>query len=193
MTIYIFTGRFQPIHNGHVHFVESFIEAHPRDRFMLAVIRDCLQPELVSSFDVVGNVHFQEERNPYSASQVLEMVSAVFQNRLPGKVLTTLLPRPSSHIWQIIDSLFVAEERVWIFPARQGDEQRKWEDAKANFYQSRGERILYVPSDGLASSTEIRQLLDRKDYRQLSDMVPPEILPLLQEYDSHTLNTKAPN
>ena len=185
MSVYIFTGRFQPVHNGHVSFIENFIDNYPNDKFILAIIRDCLKSELASDFDIIGNTNFQNEKNPFSSSQVLEMISTVFHSRLPGKVLTTLLPRPSDLIWQVIDSLFFNEERIWIFPSPEDPEQRKWEDQKAKFYESKGEKIIRIPVSKSVSSTEIRDCIDKKDYEELACKLPVEIIPLIRKYETH--------
>lgn len=169
----IYTGRFQPVHNGHISLIKNLRELYPEETICVAIIKN-VPIESNDEFDKSVDSMMAEERNPYDAEVVLDMVTKVIQNRFPKNVVVTLMPRASSSNWSTITSLFDCD-RTWVFTENQNSVD-EWEKKKFDFYTQQGERTIRLKIKKDVEGTKIRELLKKKDVEGLKKLVPSEIL-----------------
>lgn len=174
---YIYPGRFQPFHNDHLKVIDTFMNENPDTLLILAVVRNFDKKEKKDAFDILSEDNFLPERNPFSTNDVLRMVSAVARRRYPGRLVTTLLPRPSCGIaWEVIKSMF-SEERIWIVPKREED----WDESKSNFFSTVGDKVLRIPSQRKINGKIIREYLSTNNTVAIKEAVPIEVWSIIEE------------
>jgi len=124
--MYIFAGRFQPFHNGHLEVLRQLCQkVGPEDTIVLAVVAPFQSQDIKDkAFLEASEEHHKPERNPWDVSVVLSAVSHVALTEGYGKrILTTLLPRPE-YGWETIVKWFPGE-RIWVIPLAQEDFDEK--------------------------------------------------------------------
>ena len=139
----IYTGRFQPFHNGHLSLIKTLRSSFPTEIICIAVIKDVPLQNKKDEFDELVDQQLRVSKNPFSSDVVLKLIDEVLQQEKLYNVVTTLMPRASKETWQIINALFDCK-RIWAFThnSLQPDE---WEEEKAEFYSSMGESIIRIP------------------------------------------------
>jgi cytidyltransferase-like protein len=176
--MYIFSGRFQPIHNGHIDLVSNFLQNYPNDKLIIAIVRNYQIIGKNKLFDKQSEENFSAEKNPFCGQETLEMVSAAL-TKFEDRVMTTFIPRPSFETWKIIQSFFDSE-RTWIVPIIDS-EFGEWENNKASFFNEQGDKVLRIFIDKNISSTDIRQLIENKNFDRLNLLIPKEAMVVIQE------------
>lgn len=169
----IFTGRFQPFHNGHLGLVDRLLESYPHETICLAIIKD-FKVSTNTTFDLLANTALSKERSLFSAEASLKLIQKVIKTRNYENVITTLMPRASDESWHIIDSMFDSK-RVWVFTKRI-DGVDAWEEAKMKYYRSKGEKTIMIPVSKDLSGTDIRDSIKCNNMRHLKHTIPNEIL-----------------
>ena len=128
-------------------------------------------------FDIISEDNFLPDRNPFSVTNVLSMISAIAQKHYPNRILTTLLPRPSIYTWDIIKAL-LPEKRIWIIHKR----GEKWDEDKAKFFIQMGDDVLRIPCQRYSNGKIIRELLSKNEISSIREFVPVEIFYILEDY-----------
>lgn len=175
----IYTGRFQPFHNGHLSLIKTLRSSFPTEIICIAVIKDVPLQNKKDEFDELVDQQLRVSKNPFSSDVVLKLIDEVLQQEKLYNVVTTLMPRASKETWQIINALFDCK-RIWAFThnSLQPDE---WEEKKAEFYSSMGESIIRIPIKKEINGTDIRASMNNCDYAILASLVPSPILNFLIE------------
>jgi len=143
MKYYIFSGRFQPFHNGHMQILKSLLRiVKENDVIVLAISTQAFSDtEKNSEFTNITNEHYQEERNPWNYLIVLEAINTIIQHlNSDNRILSTLIPRPDLGLEQI--KLWFPSNRVWIIP--KGEEN--FDDLKEKFFLNQGDDVLHNDS-----------------------------------------------
>lgn len=177
----IFTGRFQPFHNGHLSIINKLCELYPYETICVAIIKDAPLKEAKSEFDREVDIKLSKDRNPFKTDITLKLVTEILRNIKYDNVVTTLMPRASMETWNYITSLFDCD-RIWIF-TQNTTGQDNWEDIKCKFYESRGEKVIRIPIEKKIDGTTIRHAIKMREYDKLNKMVPKEILDYIKEHD----------
>jgi len=174
---YIFPGRFQPFHNDHLRVIDTFMNLNPNAILILAVVQNFIDEKIEDDFDKISEEHFLPERNPFDSIQVLSMVGALARHSFPGRIVTTLIPRPSSGTaWKLIQAMFPGK-RIWLIQKR----EEEWDENKANFFSKMGDEVLKIPCPRSTNGRIIREYLATDNMSAVKALVPPEVLSVIEE------------
>ena len=164
MHYYIFKGRFQPFHYGHLQIVEKSIALlKNNDVLVLAAMCsfDCSLEIVDETFSKKAAEHRLPERNPWGSLIALEAISEISkQYSNCCKIITTLMPYPNL-AWPIVKNWFPLN-RVWIIP----EAGERFDEDKAIFYKKQGERVIRITDDSKISGRELREYYNNKDMKQ---------------------------
>lgn len=177
----IYTGRFQPLHNGHLSLIKQLRQEYPGETLCIAVIKD-IPLEEKTEFDKTVDGMLSQDRNPFNTEITLSLIDKVLKAEGIDKIVVTIMPRASLTTWGIIKALFDCE-RIWIFTKNQITFD-DWEDKKAAFYQSMGDKVIRIPIEKNVEGSLIRQAIKDRDYDTLATMVPKEVLNYIIEHSS---------
>lgn len=169
MKYYIFSGRFQPFHNGHMQILKSLLRiVKENDVIVLAISTQAFSDtEKNSEFTNITNEHYQEERNPWNYLIVLEAINTIIQHlNSDNRILSTLIPRPDLGLEQI--KLWFPSNRVWIIP--KGEEN--FDDLKEKFFLNQGEDVLRISDMSKISGWELRKFYYVKDVHSFNKFIP---------------------
>ena len=169
----IYTGRFQPIHKGHLSLIKHLRTEYPNQTLCIAVIKHILLEEK-TEFDRTSADILSLERNPFNTEITLSLINKALQAEGIDNTVVTLMPRASSATWDIIKALFDCE-RIWIFTKNQlcPDD---WEDKKSAFFQSMGDKVIRISIDKAISGSDIRKLILDRDYDKLQLYLHPSTI-----------------
>lgn len=170
----IFTGRFQPFHNGHLNIIEYLRKKFPNEIICVAIIKDYPFLGEKSDFDKRVDIELAKKTDEFDAEKALHIITKVLKNRRYENVVVTLMPRASRESWKVIESLFDCN-RTWVFTDNQ-QRPDPWEELKSNFYVSMNENILLVPIEKTINGTDIRIRLQNRDYEMLREFLPEEVI-----------------
>ncbi len=179
--MFIFTGRFQPFHNGHLNIVEYLSKKYPNEIICVAIIKDYPFLGEKNDFDKRVDIELAKKSDALDAAKTLHIITKVLQNRGYENAVVTLMPRASVESWKVIESLFDCN-RVWVFTDDQ-QQSDSWEELKSNFYISMNEDILLVPIKKNVNGMNIRMKLQNKDYEILREFLPEEIIDFYKKYE----------
>jgi len=124
----IFTGRFQPFHNGHISFIKQLRSEFSNQLLCVAIIKD-VPLSTKNEFDKTVDDKLTPDRNPFNAEITLSLINQVLKDEGIDNAIVTLMPRASEATWDIIKTLFDCD-RTWVFTQNQVDVD-DWEDKKA--------------------------------------------------------------
>lgn len=174
--MFIYTGRFQPFHNGHLSIVIRLHELYPDETICIAVIKNYAFCKEKTDFDRRVDLELSKDDKRFNAEKTLSVITKIIKNRNLENVVTTLMPRASIESWPTIDCLFDCK-RTWVFTENLNAPD-DWEKIKMNFYQSMGEKIILIPIEKSINGSDIRQHLQMADYSSLSKLIPEEAVQL---------------
>lgn len=170
----IYTGRFQPFHNGHLSILIRLHEMYPNEVICVAIIKDYAFYKEKNAFDRRVDAELLKNDYRFNAEKTLSVITKIIKNRDLDNVVTTLMPRASNESWTTIKYLFDCK-RTWVFTENL-NEPDEWENIKLNFYKSMGEDIIQIPINKSINGTDIRQYLQEGDYSSLSKYLPSEVV-----------------
>jgi hypothetical protein len=156
----IWEGRFQPIHRGHIAYVELLLERCEQlwifvvenETSTSAGVRELPVPDFTAEVDG----HHGEEKNPLPFWLRYRLVVETLRARFgPAVPITVWGGRRLDLMWDFY-ARALPPERVFLTPARDS-----FEDAKARAWAQLGERVERVDVSGLPpiSATELRARL----------------------------------
>lgn len=166
----IFTGRFQPFHNGHLSIIEYLHKNFPNEIICIAIIKDYPFTGKKTEFDRKVDIEIAKRDPRLNAETTLRLINQTLHHAGYNQVVTTLMPRASTESWGVIENLFDCD-RTWVFT----DDQQgydTWEKTKCSFYTSLGEKIILVPINKNINSTLLRELVQHEDYTELGKYLP---------------------
>lgn len=170
----IFTGRFQPFHNGHLFIIEYLKKNYPDENICIAVIKDYPFKNRKTEFDKIVDAEISKGNAFLDSESTLYLINSVIRNRNFDNVFTTLMPRASDESWPVINELFDCN-RIWVFTR---DELKidNWEKIKSDYYASKGEKVIYIPINKSLGASQIRKCISNEDFTSLEEYVPQEVI-----------------
>lgn len=156
----VFTGRFQPLHNGHIGMLRAIKQRYPDDLLIICIVRNTFRevlPESDSAFNLISRQKQNNENNPLPNWERYMLLKLAVDSDDVLKHNTAVIFRERSDIsWEksIAD---LPDDRVFILPSEKRDE---FDVQKHEFYREIGESVETVSYDKKhASATEIRNKL----------------------------------
>ncbi len=169
MCVYIFAGRFQPFHNGHMQVFQQLCEKlTPLDTLVLGVISPFESEDIKDEdFLEASKEHHLPERNPWDVLIPLSAVSQIARtSHYARQIVPTLLPRPE-YGWKTLMSWF-PRKRVWIIPSAGED----FDNKKSDFFINNGDRVIRLPDTTGVSGRELRELYQKGQYEEFAANIP---------------------
>lgn len=169
MCVYIFAGRFQPFHNGHMEVLKELCKKiNSTDFVVLGVIAHYeLQDIKDKVFFEASKEHHLPERNPWELSVSLEAISSIARSgQFKQQIITTILPRPEC-AWEIIKVWFPTK-RIWVIPMAGED----FDDQKSIFFNKMGDEVIRFPDTTGVSGRDLRDLYKKGQYEEFLANVP---------------------
>ena len=166
MSTYVFTGRFQPLHLGHISFIRRIKELYPSDLLIICILRNSggdITPKTLSPFHTVSINKQTAANNPLPNWNRYMLVSLAIKNDPILRNNTEIIFRNRSDIdWE--DSIMdLPEDRIWVFPQNSREE---FDSEKIRYYQGKEEKIQLIEStdySSMYSGTIIRDSLRAGD------------------------------
>ena len=182
MCTYIFAGRFQPFHNGHMQVLQQACELlTPTDTLVLAVVSPFKSDNVVDEdFLESALEHHQPDRNPWDVSLPLKAITQIAQScHCANQIITTLIPRPE-YGWHAITEWF-PKNRIWIIPS--ADEM--FDEKKSEFFIKMGDSVKrYKDTTGI-SGRKLRNWYNEGNHKSFIEYIP--------EYVGNIYLNKSPN
>jgi cytidyltransferase-like protein len=176
----VWEGRFQPIHRGHVAYVQRLLER--ADTLTVVVVANelssSLPPErlVVPDFSREVDEHHAAERNPWPLWVRHELVHRTLAAEAGDRVVTVLAGHRIDLDWPMWDQL-LRPGRIFAVPERDS-----FEDAKAKAWTSLDQRVERVAVADLPrfSGTQVRDCLATGG--SLSRLMHPVSIEILTEH-----------
>lgn len=175
MCVYIFSGRFQPFHNGHMQVFEQLCKKiNVTDTIVIGVIAP-FEPKKADikdkDFFRASEEHHLPDRNPWEVTIPLYAVSRIARlSHYTGRIITTLLPRPECG-WQTIQSWF-PQKRIWVIPSAGED----FDEKKCKYFTKMGDGVIRFQDTTDISGRELREFYKKRQYKKFADNVPSEVV-----------------
>ena len=162
----VFTGRFQPLHSGHLNMIRAIKKNFPEDLLIICIIRNTIEevlPSQENEFNKISRKKQTKENNPLpNWDRYMLLKLAIDSEKLLSKNTIILFRERSDLDWKksISD---LPNDRVFIFPHCQ---KEKFDQEKMKYYQQQGEQIEILESEGSGdvSGTKIREQIRNKDF-----------------------------
>lgn len=144
---YIFTGRFQPLHKGHIAFLEKVKEIYPNDLLIICIIRNSIEktPVIATSSFYREAIDKQKRcNNPLPNWERYMLLKLAIDNSIVLRKNTIILFRNRPEInWEnsISD---LPKERIWLLPEKA---KEKFDEEKYKYYLSKKEKIMKISLD----------------------------------------------
>lgn len=177
--MYIFTGRFQPFHKGHLSVIEHLCDNYPYETICVAIIKDFPFVGEKTDFDKRVDIEIAKKDPMFNAETTLSLINQVLRHFGYDHVVTTLMPRASIQSWEVIERLFDCD-RTWVFTDDQHGND-SWERTKSEFYELQGEKVIFIPINKSISGTLLRELIHKGDYVKLEEYLPFDIIKILKK------------
>ena len=165
------TGRFQPLHMGHIHMLEAIKRTFPDDLLLLCLIRNTIKIKAAkeeSAFHQLSQKKQTATNNPLPNWQRYRLLSLAVQGNEVLKENTEIIFRNRSDLDWADSIADLPEDRIFVFP-NYGKEE--FDKQKVEFYRTKGERVeiidFYDDNPGY-SATAIREHL--KEYGPDADL-----------------------
>lgn len=144
---YIFTGRFQPLHKGHIAFLEKVKEMFPNDLLIICIIRNSIEsikPIASSDFYKAAIEKQKKYNNPLPNWERYMLLKLVVENNelLNKNTIILFRNRPEINWESSVSDL--PEERIWLIPEKA---KEKFDEEKYLFYLSMQEKIMKIPAN----------------------------------------------
>ena len=163
MKAFIFSGRFQPLHLGHIAFIKKIKEKHPCDLLLICIIRNSIinniPPKVESEFhreNISKQTHYN---NPLPNWNRYMLMSIAIENDPLLRKNTEIIFRDRSDINWEASLVDLPDDRIWIFPRQTRD---NFDAEKVRYYYDQNEKIEFIdcPIDTFfVSGTKIRNSL----------------------------------
>lgn len=157
----VWEGRFQPIHRGHVAYIELLLQR--AEKVWIYVVADetsadlrQARPELpVPEFTALVDEHHGPHKNPLPFAIQYALVTHTLAHEFPGAPITVWGGRRLDLDWSFCSRL-LPRPRIFLTPLRDD-----FEDAKAAAWKALGEEVERVDVSDLPeiSGTQIRNAL----------------------------------
>jgi hypothetical protein len=171
MALFILPGRHQPPHNDHLALIRAALEVVPGTLLVGLVFQRAPHSEPADAFEAEARAQNSPERCPFTVLERLELFEESLDEALPpaarARVRVIPLPRPEAE-WPLVQALLPGP-RTWIVPAL----GEPFDDAKASFFQARGDAVLRVALRPTTDGRLVRSLLDDPD--RLAHHVPAAV------------------
>lgn len=171
MKNYIFAGRFQPFHIGHLQVLE-FVSNNfnSQDNLIVGVVSPFISNKVIDKeFVDLALEHHLPERNPWSVSERLKALSILTRElslKYNLNIVTSAIPRPD-YGYETIKEWF-PEKRIWIIP----NAGESFDESKANFFLERGDEVLRINDDSKISGFVIRTAIKNGNINEIKDLIP---------------------
>lgn len=155
MTTWILPGRHQPPHNDHLRILERALDIAPHVVVGLIVHR-VREGAPASAFERLAREENDPARAPFTLLERIAMFEAALASwpAAPRARVTLLgIPRPEADP-PLLEAMFPGE-RVWLVP----DLGDAFDDAKALWFASRGERVVRIPLEKTTDGRRVRAAL----------------------------------
>lgn len=170
---YIYSGRFQPLHNGHVSMINSIINRHPKDYLIVCIIKEETEKMTIAPSD---NMFYQEaikkhlpHMNPIPNWNRYMMLKQLIDSDPFYKNVILFFRKRSEVDWfQSIEDL--PPERTFMFPSIS---KEKFDQEKITFYMGKQEKIELVDADNLSLDISAQQIRDNINDRELIKKLIP--------------------
>ena len=169
MCTYIFAGRFQPFHNGHMQVLQQACEMlTPTDTLVLAVVSPFKSNNIVDEgFLESALEHHQPDRNPWDVSLPLKAITQIAQScHCANQIITTLIPRPE-YGWHTIAEWF-PKNRIWVIPS--ADEM--FDEKKSDFFKKMGDSVKRFEDTTCISGRELRNWYSEGNHKAFIEYIP---------------------
>ena len=171
----ILPGRHQPPHRDHLRILRAAL-ARIEGPLLVGLIVDVpARGPAASAFEAEARQHNAPDRCPFSFAERADMLESALTPREWRRVRVFPLPRPEA-AWERVREMLPGE-RTWIVP----DVGESFDDAKAEFFRAKGDRVLRVRIVPRVSGWEVRMAIARGDRARVARMVPGAIAERLIE------------
>lgn len=146
--VIITSGRFQPLHKGHMKFWEKIKKRFPHNLLLVCVLRN---PYELHHFDVKNSNKFlkmsiwthAKERNPLPNWERFRLISIAIMNNSLLQNSTHVIFRDKPELnWEksIMD---LPNNRVWVF----NPQKSSFDMAKIEYYKMKNEKVMEISLD----------------------------------------------
>ncbi|MBD5584062.1 MAG: adenylyltransferase/cytidyltransferase family protein, partial [Clostridia bacterium] len=156
----IFTGRFQPLHMGHLKFMHAIKQKYPDDLLIICLIRNTVvevKPQETNSFNSVSILKQKAINNPIpNWERYMLLKLAVESDEVLRKNNVIMFRDRSDTDWEK-STIDLPKDRLFVLPSDLNDE---FDKEKYNYYKLKGEPLDIIANErSQISSTDIREAL----------------------------------
>jgi len=170
-SILILPSRFQPFHNDHLKTLRIALNKTSGQIFLGIVVNTIQSEKTINDFEIEARKHNSPERNPFTPVERITMIRDCLQEEFVNdffRIIPILLPRPEAN-WTLIKNMF-NYTRIWVVP----DAGEEFDNMKANFFESMGDRVLRIKMNSEVDGYSIRSSI-KSDTDSWRDSVPNTI------------------
>lgn len=161
----VFTGRFQPLHSGHIEMLRAIKEQYPDDLLIICIVRNTsreVKPEIDNAFNVISRQKQKKNNNPLPNWERYMLLKLAVENDDVLKRNTAIIFRERADISWKKSVADLPDDRIFILPSEKRDE---FDIQKHKFYRDINERVKTVSyGKKHVSATDIRNKLYSGDY-----------------------------
>ena len=180
----ILPGRHQPPHRDHLRILRAALRRVEGPLLVGLIVDVPPNGPATCALEAEGREHNAPERCPFSFSERADMLESALSPRERRRVRVFPLPRPE--VWWDWVLAMLPGERRWIVP----DVGESFDDAKAEFFREKGDRVMRVRIKATVSGREVRDALAKGDRARIARMVPAEVARRLSLHHGDTENTE---